>query len=225
MFQEVLFPRSSNAAHEDGDAGLMLQRVLFFKPRTSVRLSEANLVVFDFETTGLDANSDRIIEIGALKVQGSTVIDEFHTLVKPDVPLSPQASRITGITAAMLQDQPMLGAVLSNFFRFIEGSILCAHNAEFDWAFLRNSASRLGYQLSWPCFCTLKMARALLPQLESKNLDTLAKHYQLEFEARHRSIGDCKVTHAVFDRLLTASPEPLMSWGDLAPYAVAAGQG
>ena len=108
----------------------------------------------------------------------------------------------------------------ADFFRFIDGAILVAHNADFDWAFLRNGAARLGYQLSWPCFCTLKLARALLPQLESKNLDSLAKHFSLDFEARHRAIGDCKVTHGVLMGLLTGATPPLITWQDLQPYAV-----
>jgi DNA polymerase III epsilon subunit-like protein len=88
-------------------------------------------------------------------------------------------------------------------------------------AFLKHACNRLGYQIEWSCFCTLKLARQLLPDLESKNLDSLAQHYGLSFAARHRSIGDCEVTGAVLNSLLRGEGAGLQQWKDFSPFQVA----
>ena len=219
MFHSVFFP-PADEDESGAESNLLLQKVLRYGAPTNRFIKNCRLVVFDFETTGLDSNKDQIIEIGGLVVENGVAGGEFSTLVKPTIPLPEAASKITGITDEMLADQPPIDQELPKFLKFIEGSILVAHNAEFDMAFLRNACDRLGYQIQWPSFCTLKMARALLPDLESKNLDTLAKHYQLTFEARHRSIGDCKVTSAVLQSFLTNEGAHLQYWDDFEPYSV-----
>jgi len=130
-------------------------------------LDEANLVVFDVETTGLDSKLDRIIEIGAQKIRGNKTIGEFSTLIRPDVPISDDVTRMTGITEEMLADQPCIEEILPEFIDYFGDSILVAHNAEFDISMLKAACSRIGVQLDWPCFCTLKMARQFLSQLEN----------------------------------------------------------
>ena len=220
MFYDVLFPSQNDQAGETPE-DLALAKVLRFTAPRSATLSTTNLVIFDFETTGLDYENDRIIEIGGLKIVNGKMEDEFSTLIKPDIELPVEASKITGITPEMLADQPSIEEKLPEFLQFIEGCILVAHNADFDMSFLRNSARRLGYRLEWPSFCTLRLARLLLPDLESKNLDTLAAHYNLQFEARHRSIGDCKVTSAVLQSLLSNEGAHLTTWNDLQPFAIA----
>ena len=127
---------------------------------------------------------------------------------------------LTGITQEMLQGQPQMGAVLPEFLRFIEGSILVAHNAEFDMGMLKAACSRQGLELEWPCFCTLKMAREMLADLENKKLDTLAAHYGLSFESRHRAIGDIKVTVGVLAGLLRQEAAAIERWDQLQPYVV-----
>jgi len=219
MFYDVFF---GQAEHEDHNqqADLQLQKVLRFSPSLKTSIKSSRLVVFDFETTGLDSEIDQIIEIGALLVEGGKPVQEFSTLVKPTVELEDTITKITGITKSMLADKPAIEDVLPEFLRFFDGSILVAHNAEFDMGFLRKASALQGYQIDWPCFCTLKLARQLLPDLESKNLDTLAEHYNLSFEARHRSIGDCKVTSSVLHALLREEGEHLKSWQDFEPFYV-----
>jgi DNA polymerase III epsilon subunit family exonuclease len=219
MFYDVFFPND-----EDGDdvaqRQLHLKRVLRFQPPKIQPIDQQSLVVFDFETTGLDVLKDEIIEIGGLLIEGGKPVKEFSSLVKPDVPLTDNIVKITGITEDMLADQPRINEILPEFLKFIDGSILVAHNADFDMAFLKAASERLGYQLDWPCFCTLKLARQLLPDLESKNLDTLAAHYGLTFESRHRSIGDCKVTSSVLQAFLKEDGAQLTTWNDFQPFAV-----
>ncbi len=213
MFQEILFPTD-----EDDSLGaqgqLFLQKVLRHHLAPDSLVMNFPIVIFDFETTGLDSMRDRIIEIGAIKyVKGKRVAD-FSFLIKPDVPLPDIITKITGITADMLEGKPAIENVLPEFLQFIDKSVLVAHNAEFDMGFLRSASQRQGYQIDYPCFCTLKMARQLLPDLESKNLDSLAKHYELSFAARHRSIGDCEVTGSVLYNLLRKEGLHLQQWKD-----------
>jgi len=219
MFFDVFFSQEDSLNDQQQD--LHLKKVLRFLPPHQSPISNGRLVIFDFETTGLDSRRDQIIEIGGLLTENGRIVDEFSSLINPDQPLTDTIVKITGITDAMLQDQPRIDQVLPEFLKFIEGSILVAHNAEFDMGFLKAAAERLGFQLDWPCFCTLKLARELLPELESKNLDTLAKHFGLSFEARHRSIGDCKVTSAVLQSMLQGGSSKLLVWKDFHPFAVA----
>ncbi len=220
MFQDVLFPAEQIAAASADVAELKLRRLKRYVPEAELDLLTAPIVIFDLETTGLDANADRIIEVGAIKMVGFEPVAEFSSLVCTDLELTDDIIKLTGITNEMLVGQPPIEDVLQRFVDFIDGGILVAHNAEFDLGMIRAAASRLGVDLEWPCFCTLKMARELLPQLENKKLDTLAKHYELTFEARHRSIGDVKVTGGVLGQLMRHEGAALRRWGHMAPYVV-----
>lgn len=219
MFGAVLFPETDPGEEEQSDR-LNLQKVLLYHPDEQRPLREQPLVVFDFETTGLDSGADFIIEIGALRIEKDRIVDEFSSLIKPPTVLAEHITKITGITDAMLANEPTIEEQLPGFLRFIEGAILVAHNAEFDMAFLRSVCQREGYIITWPAFCTLKMARAILPDLESKNLDSLAGHYGFQFESRHRSIGDCKVTSSVLQSFLREEHVDINAWRDLKPFAV-----
>ncbi len=219
MFYDIIFPSDEDEGM-GADGQLFLQKVLRFHPRPNLRLADTPIVIFDFETTGLDSIRDRIIEIGAIKYQNGKKVAELGTLIKPEIPLPETASKITGITQDMLEGQPSIEKVLPSLLQFVEHTILVAHNAEFDMAFLKAACQRMGYQIEWPCFCTLKLSRQLLPDLESKNLDTLAKHFDLTFVARHRSIGDCEVTGAVLHRLLDNEGKHLQEWKDMQSFQV-----
>lgn len=220
MFQDVLFPALDQGQSQAKDDVLTLRRLKRFLPDLAYPMPDATIVVFDLETTGLDAETDRIIEVGAIKLKGLEPVAQFSTLVKTDIELTDDIVKITGITQDMLEGQPAIEAVLPKFLEFIEGSILVAHNAEFDVSMVRAACSRVGIDLEWPCFCTLKMARELLPDLENKKLDTIANHYGLTFEARHRSVGDVKVTVGVLRNLLAQQPERFKHWAGLAPFTV-----
>ena len=219
MFHDIFLP-GTQEGQEGPLASLQLEQVRRFKPPMTSPLDEWPWVVFDFETTGLDSRQDHIIEIGGIKVEKGVMVEEFSTLIKPPVVVSEQITQITGITEEMLFDQPAIEEVLFKFLEFIKGSVLLAHNAEFDLAFLQTACRRAKIQLDWPVFCSLKMARVVLPELESKNLDTLAEHYGLTFESRHRSIGDCKVTSAVVQAMLSERHDSYQTLGSLEPFFV-----
>ena len=220
MFDAVLFPSESTVAQVSPKV-LTLRKAMRHQVHPKQLLSQVPIVVFDLETTGLDSNVDEIIEIGAQKIYSGRVVGEISSLVRSDIPLSATVTKLTGITSSMLLGQPSLSEVLPRFLHFIAGSTLCAHNAAFDAGFISKGAASIGLDLEWPVFCTLKMARDLLPDLESKNLDSLAKHYELQFEARHRSIGDVKVTSAVLAEMLQNEGHHISQWADLEPYTVA----
>ncbi len=218
IFQEVLFPPKKMQPEES--RGFFLNKVISFHAAAHRLWQDFPIVVFDLETTGLDFRNHEIIEIGAQKLIAGQVVDEFSTLVRFDRPLPEEIIKITGITDEMLLGQPALSDVIEQFLNFIKSSLLVAHNAAFDSAFIKQACLNLGIEWTWPCYCTLKLARELLPDLERKNLDTLAKHYQLSFEARHRSIGDVKVTAEVLKQMMANEGEHLLSLADLEPYRV-----
>jgi DNA polymerase III epsilon subunit family exonuclease len=220
LFYEVLFPDIEGLAAENDSQEFALSKVIRFKPKIDLDLRRDSIVVFDFETTGLDARDDRIIEIGAVRLVNMEPVAEFSTLINPEMELPEIVRSITGITEKMLEGQPTIGEKFTEFLTFLEGSVLIAHNAEFDMGFLTAAAARLGYQIDWPCLCTLKFARTLLNHLESKSLDALAAHYQLSFEARHRSIGDVKVTSSVLKNMLDHEGKHLQVWQDFQPFTV-----
>ena len=221
MFQDVLFPEESSHQGESTDPQVLrLRRLKRFVPDPTLLVRAGPLVVFDLETTGLDPTAERIIEIGAMKLEGMRPVAEFSFLVSTHIELTDDIIRLTGITPDMLRGQPKIEDVLPKFLEFIEGSILVAHNAEFDVSMIKAACSRAGIDLDWPCFCTLKMARELLPDLENKKLDTLAKHYGLTFEARHRAIGDIKVTTGVLSGMLAKEAAPFKKWSQMGAFKV-----
>lgn len=163
------------------------------------------IVVFDFETTGLDVKTARIIEIGAVKFRNRKEVARLSTLVNPGMLVSSEITEITGLDNEMLKDAPKLDSVLHEFHDFLRGSVGVAHNAEYDCNVLAYESARMGIQCSYTVICTLRMARTLV-DLPKRNLDALAQHFGLSFESRHRSIGDILVTAGVLWKMLEENP-------------------
>ncbi|WP_082393016.1 DEDD exonuclease domain-containing protein [Nocardia arizonensis] len=168
-------------------------------------LYDVTFVVVDLETTGTSPDRDAITEIGAVKVRGGEVLGEFATLVDPGVPIPPAVVHVTGITTAMVAAAPRIEAVLPGFLEFAAGSVLVAHNARFDTAFLRAAAARL--DTPWPAFtvlCTVKLARRVLSRDEapSVRLGVLARVLGAGTEPTHRAFEDAKATVDVLHALI-----------------------
>ena len=219
IFHDVICPPHLNDDANQGQV-LTLRRLKRYVPPLDLRFRDTPLIVFDLETTGLDHEADRIIEIGAHKLEGGKLVAQFESLVWTDVERTEQNVQLTGITAAMLEGQPRISEILPQFLEFIEGGILVAHNAEFDIGMIRAAAGRLGIDIEWPCFCTLKMSQKLLPNLERRTLVSLAVRYQLTFEARHRAIGDIKVLTGVLNAMLAKEASHLSTWGSIKEFTV-----
>ncbi|MFQ5668054.1 MAG: PolC-type DNA polymerase III, partial [Candidatus Binatia bacterium] len=166
-------------------------------------LHDTAFVVVDIETTGLAGSANGIIEIGAARVRGGRVTDEFEQLVHPRVRLSPFITHLTGIDDAMLAGQPHIAQVWPRFLEFLGTDVLVAHNARFDLNFLNAAAVAYGgAALPNPHLCTLKLARRLLPGLHRRGLDALAAHFTIPQTDRHRALGDVRITVEVFFHLL-----------------------
>jgi DNA polymerase III epsilon subunit family exonuclease len=223
VFHEALFPADLSGVESfDRDKqDFALRRMVHFSVPPSTVLHDIPLILFDTETTGLDSELDRIIEFGALKIVGGKVVDEFWSFVRTDIELTQNIINLTGITQPMLEGQPEISEVLPKFLKFINGSIIVAHNAEFDMSMLKAAGNRLGFEIQWPCFCTLKLARKALPGLPRYNLDTLAEHFKLTFEARHRAVGDVKVLNGVLQQILEDDELGITTWGDVSDCVVA----
>ncbi|GAB3263116.1 DEDD exonuclease domain-containing protein [Kineosporia babensis] len=168
-------------------------------------LSEVTFVVFDLETTGGAPADAGITEFGAVKVRGGEVLGEFQTLVRPESPIPPFISILTGITDAMVSDSPSLGAVLPSFLEFCSGSVLVAHNAPYDVGFVKAACERFGHP--WPSptvIDTVKLARHIVSRDEAPNrkLHTLATLFGSPIEPDHRALHDARATVHVLHALL-----------------------
>jgi DNA polymerase-3 subunit epsilon len=166
-------------------------------------LAACTFVVVDIETTGQGVSPQGIIEIGAARVTGGRVIEEFQQLINPETRVPPFITGLTGIDDGMLSDQPRIAAVWPRFTAFAGQDVLVAHNARFDLGFLNAAAVRYGGgALSNPHLCTLTLARRLLPELRRRGLDAMAAHFGIPQSDRHRALGDVRITVEILFRLL-----------------------
>ena len=167
-----------------------------------MRIEDAVFVVVDTETTG-SSEHDRIIEIGAVKVQHGTIVERFSHLVNPGRAIPYAISRLTGITTSMVVDAPVMETVLPQFLEFLGEGVLVAHNLSFDWRMLSQEAHRLGTSLPRvETLCTLRLARRVLPSLPSKGLKALCAHFNIPLVRHHRALQDAEATAQVLLRLI-----------------------
>ncbi|MBO4854332.1 MAG: PolC-type DNA polymerase III [Oscillospiraceae bacterium] len=148
------------------------------------------IVCFDIETTGLNAATDAITEIGAVVLRDGKITDRFQTFVDPGRRLSAENISLTGITDAMLQGAPKPAEALGAFLRFVNGRPLAAHNAEFDLSFIRRGCDAAGLPFTPTCVDTLILSQNLLPELGKYKLDIVAEHLDLPAFNHHRASDD-----------------------------------
>jgi DNA polymerase-3 subunit epsilon len=171
-----------------------------------VLLEEATFVVTDTETTGTRAGEDRIIEIGAVRVQGGEVVDTFQQLIDPGRHVPRRITRITGLSTASVFGEPTAREVLPRYLEFLGDSVLVAHNLPFDLRFLQAELDLAGLPpIENEAVCTVRLARRLLPSLPSRGLTALAKHFGITNSARHRALGDAEATADILLRFLDRS--------------------
>lgn len=159
-------------------------------------------VVLDVETTGLSPRyGDRVIEIGAVALEGGLMVEEFHTLIDIESPIPKAVQRIHGITDEMLIGKPKADEVMPRLLDFIKNSILVAHNARFDVGFIRNEFARLDIALNNEYLCTLETSRRLYPGLVNHKLPTVYRHLfgHISEETRlHRALDDARLTAKIW---------------------------
>lgn len=158
-------------------------------------------VAFDLETTGLNCERDEIIEIGALKVKDGKVTERFGRLIKPRLSVPPEITAITGITNEMLESAPPVEKVIPEFVLFCRDEILLGHNVMFDYKFTKVYAKRYGLPFEKKGLDTLKIARKVLPELESRSLGALCEHYEIVNQAAHRAYHDALATAKIYHML------------------------
>ncbi len=159
-------------------------------------------VVFDLETTGFSSIKDKIIEIGAVKVERGKITERFSTFVNPKVPIPFEITKLTGITDQMVMDAPGIEVVLKEFLDFVGDAVLVAHNAGFDVGFIEQNCR---YQDIVPQFTyvdTVAMARILLPTLAKFKLNIVAAALHISLENHHRAVDDAYATAEIFVRFI-----------------------
>ncbi|WP_445341656.1 3'-5' exonuclease [Bifidobacterium sp. ESL0827] len=180
---DELVPLNDNMKPADNDDGL-----------------PADYVALDTETTGLRAQMDQIIEIGAVKVRGRSIVDSFDTLVDPGRSLDSRIVELTGITDAMLEGQPKIGDVLPLFWSWVGDDPVVGHNLRFDIRFFEAESARVGYTMPGPvCMDTLQMSRALFPQEKHHRLQDLIRRFGIAENEEHRALSDAAQTQECFE--------------------------
>ena len=159
-------------------------------------------VAFDLETTGLSAENDKIIEIGAVIFKDGKELKRFQTFVNPHEKLEKKIVDLTGITDEMLKDAPDIETVLPEFLEFVGNRVLIAHNARFDTGFVRNACARLNLPYNFTAVDTLPLSQQLLPHLNRFKLDIVAKELKLPNFNHHRAADDANICGLIFCKLV-----------------------
>ena len=166
------------------------------------------LVCVDIETTGTNPLRDRVTEVAAIAIEDGAVVDEWCSLVNPETSVPAHIQAITGITNEMLEDAPTFPQIAGTLEALLAGRVFVAHNARFDYGFLRNELKRTGRRLKAPVLCTVKLSRRLYPEYRRHNLDSLIRRHGLAGEDRHRALGDARVLWRFLEHVRhTKAPE------------------
>ena len=171
-------------------------------------LFDAPLAIVDLETTGAHPAWDRVTEIAVVEIDGGDVAAEWSTLVNPGTSIPPAIQALTGITNDMVAEAPAFEDLAPELYERLAGRVFVAHNARFDYGFLRHAFERAGLHFEARTLCTVKLSRRLYPEHARHNLDSLIGRHQLKFDldgaARHRALGDAR---AVWQFLRVAAEE------------------
>ena len=175
----------------------------------SQALKELDFVVVDIEATGAKMPPNRIIELGAYRIRGGRIVDNFITLVNPEISIPRFVIALTGITNEMVKRAPLFAEVAPRWLEFVEDAVLIAHNAPFDTNFLNHEISRVypGHRMLNPHLCTVTLSRRAVPGLANYRLETVADHFSVPILDRHRAGSDALATAEVFLRILARLEE------------------
>ena len=170
-------------------------------PRGQV-LEDATYCVLDLETTGISITTEKITEVGIMKVKNGEVIDEFEIFVNPEKPIPQRVVEVTNITDEMVKDAETINKVFPKILEFVGDSIIVAHNASFDVGFLKHNAKLLGYEFNNTYIDTLPLAKDLFPDLKKYKLGKIADSLGIEVDVAHRALADVDTTVKVFNVML-----------------------
>ncbi|MDD2967938.1 MAG: PolC-type DNA polymerase III [Lachnospiraceae bacterium] len=164
---------------------------------------EHDFVVFDIETTGFSPIQNRIIEIGAVRIQNGKITDKFSSFVNPKIAIPFKIEKLTGINDTMVSDAPEIEDVLPDFLDFVKDSVLVAHNASFDMSFILENADRMRIETDITYLDTVALARLLLPNHAKYTLDAVAKILGISLLNHHRAVDDAYATAEIFEKFIT----------------------
>ena len=158
--------------------------------------------VLDLETTGFSFRTEKITEVGIMKIKNGEVLEEFSCFVNPEKPIPQEVVEVTNITDDMVKNAETIDKVFPKILEFIGDSVLVAHNADFDIGFLRYNATQLGYELNNTYLDTLRLSKELFPEFKKYKLGLIAKNLGIKVEVAHRALDDVDTTVKVFNVMI-----------------------
>lgn len=153
------------------------------------------VVFVDIETTGGSYRTSRVLEVAAIRVEGSQVVREFHSLVNPDTHIPAMITKITGITSGDIVDAPRFEDIADELREVMDGAVFIAHNVRFDYSFLKAELATVGIQFQPKMLCTVRLSRALYPNHNGHSLEKLIARHNIPVAARHRAMDDTRAIH------------------------------
>jgi DNA polymerase-3 subunit epsilon len=158
--------------------------------------------IIDIETTGGSKKNGKITEIAAFRHDGNKLIDSYTTLVNPEMPIPPFVAKLTGITNKMVADAPIFETVAPELDRFTTNAVFVAHNAQFDYGFIREAFRQIGMDFRRKTLCTVKLSRQSFPGLPSYSLGKITKQLNINLNGAHRAAADAKATLHLFEKII-----------------------
>ena len=159
------------------------------------------MVLLDCETTGGKATRDRMTEVALIRVERGEVVQRWQTLLNPGMSIPPWITRLTGIENGMVRDAPTFEDIAAELEHLLDGAVLVAHNARFDYGFLKNEFRRAGIDYSTRPLCSVKLSRKLYPNVKGHGLDALIRRFGLQMDDRHRAMADTDAIWQFFQRV------------------------
>jgi DNA polymerase-3 subunit epsilon len=151
------------------------------------------IVIVDVETSGMSPSRARIIEIACIRVENGKEVDRFVSLVDPDINIGREIQAITSITNDMVKDAPSFAQIAPRVDEIFKDAVLCAHNARFDYSFVKAEMERAGFSFKKQMLCTAKLSRSLFPKYKHHDLSSIIERHDIACAARHRAEGDADV--------------------------------
>lgn len=181
---------------------ILIKLHLIMKKENEIKeipFEEVEYSVFDFETTGTSAKFESVIQIGIVKIKNGKIVDTFSSYINPGKPIPYFITSLTGITNSDVENAPYFDEVFTKIKKFVGNSILVAHNLSFDYSFMKYECARYDLELlDNKAICTLKLAKKIFPDLQSKSLGSLVKYLKIKHRDVHTGLGDATATAKVF---------------------------
>ncbi len=165
-------------------------------------IDDTEYCVFDLETTGISHITEKITEVGIIKMKNGEVIDTFECFVNPEKPIPEEVVAVTHITDDMVKDAETIDKVMPKILKFMGNSVLVAHNADFDIGFMKYNCEKLGLELNNTYIDTLRLARAIFPDFSRYKLGIIADKLGIKVDVAHRALDDVKTLVAVFKEMI-----------------------